>query len=384
MKRQIQRQINDPSAYFNQQLPAGSSHVPGLNALAQSYAQSYASPPRAHAVRNGLLGLLFAGPMGGVMGYAASKGAPRRYQQALIDAFPEEVKQILGNQKAADEIAMPRNYADYGQRLIDEGKRQGIIPMNTPDIYQRNLAPMDGGAAPANDIPILSKETLDAARKGSFAGSDINYGADVLSNLAKRVYGDVGGGKGGTLQGGVRQVDQPFFVANPEQILSQLGSVTNNALSEGEKARQFNDPDTAAKRAAEVQRAIAEGDSAKALAIVRKEQAKWLKTTNPYASSGGGGSLSEFEDFSANATPEQKAARRNKFAYGDPDIITPDDVVNELKILKASGASDEEIAAAAREKMIRVGTPRGRGFGAVGGPALAPAGRPDKTKFMGR
>lgn len=198
------------------------------------------------------------------------------YSAAVQTAWRKRMDMLPEMQKNLDAVSQPRKDTMGTQALFDEAKRLGMIPSTAPDLYRRDLPGMDGTPAKQHDIPNYSKEFLDSTRKGYFAGSDINTMMDLQDyqtsqnyNLPSQKLGTYIGNQSGvttnpdgttTLSGNASQtVDArpqrpniPFFVSDPQTMMTQVTSASNNALAEGQKRYQFDQE--APNRSASIQK----------------------------------------------------------------------------------------------------------------------------------
>lgn len=302
-----------------------------------------------------------------------ANASEKQRKSALIDKYNEVNKNLLEEQSKLDGIAQPRNDAVGLQMLLDKAKEQGLIPNGgngIPDLYPRSLPPLDGSAAPAQpDIPIYSKEFLEAVRKGAFGGSDINYAQNLARENTSQFYG-VPSGRMGTsstpgsvgpngLQGGVTQentaqpnIPAPFFVSDPQSIMNNLQQVQSSALAQGQKRYEFDQE--APKRAAEVQKlmidaqkAASEGRAADALALLREaqrrtEQQRPALIRAEANQANARASLSNRTDPNLRAqrapnvidlmTPQQRAQYAASTATGKQNVYSPAEAALEFKL----------------------------------------------------
>lgn len=238
----------------------------------------------AHPIKAAISGFLSGGLPSALGAGAYSRAYRKQAQEKDITGFTDAYKQALANQKDLDAINILGNDSQDTQALINEGQRLGIVSPSIPSISGQSLPGMN--VEPGTTTRrVHSKEFLDSFRNGAFGGSDLNYYQDssrqnalnfrdIGQNLTPSTTSnvDANGIKTGInkLNDTTNNVQAPFFVSNPTNIMQNLQQIQSAGLAQGTEKYKFDQE--APKRNAEIIKALSEGRSADALAILRKAQ----------------------------------------------------------------------------------------------------------------
>lgn len=160
-----------------------------------------------------------------------------------VQKFADHLKKMTGGDKPAD--APPPDAGDAKEVLIREllleditinlrniaGGRDGIVPVELPDMVIRELSSKGGVDVLASE---LSGVVIGAAMKGLIAANIEGLGADLVGGLQGAVEG-IGGAIGGPLRGAV-DAGVAGAGAALKEVREQVGNLGAKAVEEAGKA----------------------------------------------------------------------------------------------------------------------------------------------------